>query len=168
MSRSWQWPENPGDMTWRRRISRCCYSRHLVLKTVIRHPAISFLAWDLAKNTSDAPLLPPDGYHGALLACLRRRRLPHITTRSPHVLAILLAPPPTPRYFTAWWQRGCQENYDRSSISRVGCAIAGQGRGPGGPAAPARRGLRSSCSPPRWPRPRPPPPLQWAPCPAQA
>ena len=33
MYRSWQRPENPGDMAWRRRISRCFYPSNLVLKT---------------------------------------------------------------------------------------------------------------------------------------
>ena len=33
MPRSWQWPENPGDMAWRRRKSWGFYPRNLVLKT---------------------------------------------------------------------------------------------------------------------------------------
>ena len=34
MPRSPKWPQNPGDMAWRRRISRYLYLRNLVLKTV--------------------------------------------------------------------------------------------------------------------------------------
>ena len=32
MPRSWWWPENPGDMAWRRHIIRCFYPRNLVLR----------------------------------------------------------------------------------------------------------------------------------------
>ena len=32
MPRPWQWPQNAGDMAWRRRISQCFYRRNRVLK----------------------------------------------------------------------------------------------------------------------------------------
>ena len=32
IQRYWSWPENPGDLAWRRRVSRCFYPRNLVQK----------------------------------------------------------------------------------------------------------------------------------------